>query len=1042
MKMKNIIMAVLMAMCIQTAMAQNLVTVKGTVTDLKGEPLIGATIRIAGEKKGGTVSDLDGNFVFQVPEGTKKIQVDYIGFKSQVVNVKNGKANVSLQEDNNVMDDVVVIGYGSVKRGDITNAVAKVDGEVLEDRVMSSLGSALQGELAGVEIRNETGMPGGKVSINVRGNTSINDDYNASPLIVVDGIPMDDDFDLGMLNTQDIKSIEVLKDASSSAIYGSRGANGVIIVSTKTSKEDGKTTVTASANFALSSLMDKVDVFTPQEWIAYAQKYVDWKYMTSSGNAQKGALPDDDFATRMALTGGASSSTVPDARWSMPDYGGLALIDWQDEMYRTAMTQKYDVNVSSGNKQSSYRASVGFINQDGIVINTNYKRINALLNAKTTVKDRLTLGVNLQAQFATTTGAAVDGSGTSGLTLQMPPVAEPSAGIYSGADPYMTYNWAGSYISPVATMELNSLQKETMRIMASATATYRILDGLDAEATGSWLFTDGDSKRFINSGTTSRWYDYSEGYNSSASWQGNRQQKYLGQALLRYVKTFGNHSVNAVAGWSIESTTHGSKYSMKANRFPNNSLQNFNMTTEEMTEAYGSFATDVRMVSYFARAEYGFDDRYLVSASLRRDGSSKFGRNNRWGTFPAVSAAWRTSNEKFWSQDWIVNQAKLRISYGVNGSNSIPANAANGLLTNLNYFTTDGALANGFIPSSTDNTSLGWQKTDSWNLGIDLGLLKNRISLAVDLYRKDIRDMLYSLTVPAILGYTKAYNNVGNIRNEGIELELKTENLTGKLRWTTRFNLGYNHNEVMDLGSNSTITKEDGNGHIIEVFEVGRPAGEYYLFDAIGVFRTQADLDNNAKQQGATIGCVMYRDKNNDNVIDDNDRYYMGSPRPAVTYGMTNTFKYKNWDFSFLFTAQTGGKVYSMLGRKVDNTRLAYSTNRLSKWTNAYIGPDNPGAGIVGMPGTTVDQEGDSRWLYSSDFLKLQNVTLGYRLRLPKAWLARQVRFVATAENLFMLHKYDGGYSPEARNSSGLVNYDAGSYPLARSFSLGATVTF
>ncbi len=1037
----RILMMLVMLATFMLATAQETREITGTVTDGMGEPLIGATVKPAGNgATGGTITDMDGNFKLIVAANVTQLVVSYIGYEPKTVAIKGSTMNVVMQEDKHVLDELVVVGYGSVKRGDVTNAVAQIKGDQLADRPVSNIANALQGELAGVEVRTISGAPGSSVQINVRGATSINEDGSSNPLFVVDGVPMDEDFDLVTLNPQDIESIEVLKDASSSAIYGSRGANGVVIITSKKGEDEGKTTVTFKADFALSSPERYVDVMSPQEWIEWRTKANDVRYVNAYGN--KGATAMDDYYTRIRIIGGTSTNYVNDPRWSMPDYGGLALIDWQKELFQTAFSQNYNVSVSSGNKKSSYRASVGYLDQDGIVIETAYKRLNLKLAAQTTIWDKLTIGVDLNGQLGKTKGGNVDGKDNVGMAaLTMCPVAEPDAGIHTGTEPYLSYSYAGSSNSPVEVMKRQSYNDEQVRLMASAFLRYQVTKDLTAEVLGSWVFNNRERRRYIPSSLNRYWETAPEGYYTTSRWNGSRSHKYLGQVLLTYTKDFGKHHLNVVGGWSLEKTTDGTSYTLAATQFPNNAIESFDMDNVKLTDASATINTEDRLISYFARAEYGFDSRYLLTASIRRDGSSRFGRNKHWGTFPAVSAAWRLSNESFWKPKWAMNQAKVRVSYGTNGSNSIPTNSAFGMMVISNY-SQDGTLSTGYIPGSRNNEDLGWQKTDSWNFGIDIGFFQNRISLAVDYYVKNIRDMLYRITLPAVMGYTSGYTNVGNIRNQGLEVELKTENLTGKLRWTTSLSIGYNKNKVIDLGDNSTIYT--GYDNSTQVIEVGYPAGTYYLYDAVGVYQTAEDLLNYPTQTGSVVGAVRYRDVNGDGVITEADRVHLGHPQPDVTYGMTNTFKYKNWDFSFLITAQTGGKIYGALGRAFDRQGMGTSINVLKKWSNMWYSESNPGDGHTPNAWLSgINEEYDNRWLYSSDFIKLKNVTLGYRFKMPKKGVVRSLRLHASIENVFMIDSYEGGYSPESNNSSSRISsYDYGAYPQARTFSIGVNAQF
>ena len=1036
MKHRIFIIIILMVVAL-TAAAQEKRKITGTVVDEQGEALMGATIKVPNEQ-GGSITDLDGNFEISVPASAKQIEISYIGFKNQIINLKgDGPVNVVMKEDKNVLEELVVVGYGSVKKGDVTNAVAQIKGDQLEDRPVSNIASALQGELAGVEIRTTDGAPGSDVQINVRGATSINEDGSSSPLYVVDGVPMDDGFNLSSINPQDIASIEVLKDASSSAIYGSRGANGVVIISSKKGSDDGKTRIDFKANFSLSTPERYMDIMTPQEWINWRSKTNDIRYVNNYGN--QGASAADDYQTRLQYT--TSTGMVNDPRWSMPNYGGLWLIDWQKEMFQTALTQNYNVSIQTGNKTSNFRASVGYLDQTGIVIKTGFQRLNLKLMGQTTIKDKLTLAFDVAPQYSTTKGGNVSGKDNAAMSaLTLAPVAEPDAGLYTGVEPYYRYMYAGSTASPVAVMERSSYSDEIVRINASATIRYKINDKLTAEGMGSWLFINRERRRFTPGSLNREWASQPEGYYTSGNWSGSRSHKYLAQGLLTYKNKFGKHSLSGVLGASLEDMHDGTSWQMVATQFPNDALEGFDMNTSVLTSASTTITTDERLISYFARAEYGYGDRYLLTGSIRRDGSSRFGSNRQWGTFPAISAAWRVSNEGFWNDEWLVNQLKLRASYGVNGSNAIPVNSAYGLLGKSNY-STDGALLTGYVPTSGDNPDLGWQKTDSWDVGVDISLFRNRISLAVDYYVKSIRDMLYRITLPADIGWTSGYTNVGNIENKGLEIELKTENLTGKLRWTTSLALGFNNNKVKSLGDNTTIYT--GYDNSTQVLEVGRAAGEYYLYDAVGVYQTQADLDKYPTQTGSVVGSVRYRDVNGDGQITEADRTYMGHPQPSVTYGLTNTFKYKNWDFSFLFTAQTGGKIWSALGRAIDRQGMDVTGNALKHWQNMWFSENDPGDGrtpsaIV----TSITEEYSNRWLYSSDFLKLKNITVGYRFKLPKKYYVNMIRLNASVENVFMIDSYDGGFSPESNNASSRISsYDYGAYPQARTFNMGISLT-
>lgn len=1037
-KLQKILVIMIMLLVAVAAQAQK-ITVKGHVVDEQGEPLIGATVKPVGAT-GGAVTDINGNYTLSVDKKTAHVEVSYVGYRTQKVAIKNGKADVQMREDANQLNELVVIGYGSVKKGNVISAVAQVKGEELAERPVANIASALQGELAGVDVQSTSGAPGSSVQIKVRGATSINEDGNTNPLYVVDGVPMDEGFDLQQLNPQDIESIEVLKDASSSAIYGSRGANGVIIITCKKGAEDGRTSVTASANFSIATPERYIPVMEPGEWIEW-RKMANYNTYTTTYPTTSAAVGDSYLEQVINARGGAGTSAVVDPRWSMPGYGGLSLVDWQKAMFRPSVAQTYNLSITQGNSKSNYRASLGYVNQDGIVIHTGFKRITAKLSGMTTLMDKLKLGIDVSPQMTVTTGGNVDGKDNTAMqALSMVPVVESAAGLYTAAEPYTRYIYAGSTASPVAVMEQRTYRDEQIRIQASAFADYTVAKGFNVKVLGSWIFNNRDRKIFTPSSVHRSWSS-GDGYETTSTWMGNRSHKYHIEATATYDNTWAEkHHLNVIGGWSVESTQDASSYNLGAKQFPNNAIEGWTMNDVTATAFTTTYTTDDHLVSYFARAEYGFDSRYLVNASIRRDGSSRFGLNRKWGTFPAVGAAWRISNEHFWRPEWMINQAKLRVSYGLNGSNSISANSADGLLT-ASYYSAAGSVVTGYVPSSTANPDLGWQKTDSWNVGLDMSFFQNRISLAADYYEKNTRDMLYQVSLPSVIGYSKAYSNIGNIRIKGVELELKTENLVGKLKWTTKLSVGHSTNEVRDIGENSAIYTGFSNG--TQIIEVGHPVGEYYLYVADGVYMTEEDLQKYPTEATSVVGSVRYRDINGDGIIDDKDRTYCGKPQPSWTFGMTNSFKWKNWEASFLITAQTGGRIWQGLARSFDMQNQGTSINRLDRWKYMWMSETQPGDGIVPRASGGTTEQLSTRWLYSTDFIKLKNIIIGYRWRLPKKYALKQLRFTGSIENVFMLTGYKNGYSPESNNSGSNVSVtDYGAYPLARTFSLGINATF
>ena len=621
----------------------------------------------------------------------------------------------------------------------------------------------------------------------------------------------------------------------------------------------------------------------------------------------------------------------------------------------------------------------------------------------------------------------------------MCPIAEPEAGVYEGAEPYDSYLWASSNVSPIAFMEQNVNHRENINVNSSAYLKIDLLKGLKLEATGSYIFSSQHRRIFTPSSVLKKW-EVGEGYHTSANRSDTRSHKYLFQTILNYNRTFRKHTVGLMAGYSMESSS-GASSSLSAKQFADNSLEVFTLNDQAITGASATLTTPSRLLSYFGRFQYEYDNRYLLTASIRRDGSSRFGRENRWGTFPAVSAAYRVSNEKFWPKDFVMNQLKVRASWGLNGNNSISNGAALGLMESANYSL--GSLVNGFAPSSIDNEKLGWEKTHSWNIGIDLGFFNNRIVLAADYYDKTTKDLLYKVSVPAIMGFTKAWGNIGSIGNRGFELELTTQNLTGKLNWSTSLNVSYNKNEVKSLGEDNTTVFIGYSDSNTQVFMVGQPLRAYYMYDAVGVYQTKEDLKKYPTMTNSQVGDVRYRDANDDGVINDQDRTLVGKPSPDYTFGFTNSFRYKDFDLSILLTAQTGGKLYSVLGRAMDRPGMGASINVLAKWKNMWRSEEEPGDGKTpGIDNKNTSSLYDSRWLYSTDFIKIKNITLGYRIPVKRFKYLSSARLYMSAENVWMWDKYDGGFSPESNNGGETADYDYGAYPQPRTITLGVNVTF
>lgn len=1049
--------------------------VKGQVFDTKGESVIGASVLVKGTTNG-TITDMDGNFILSNVSDDAILQVSFVGYVTQDVPVAGkSEIKVTLSEDTETLDEVVVIGYGSVKKSTLTGAVSKMNSNSIKDRPMARAESALQGQLAGVTVRTTTGEPGADLQIRVRGAASVN--ANSDPLYVVDGVPMTT---LSGLNPSDIASIEVLKDAASSAIYGSRGSNGVVIVSTKKGK-DGKAKVSFNASFGFQTLEKKLDVLSATEWMEFRTRWNDANYLAlAKDKGITGASIKDDSATRLANLGIEAGSAkafevVNDDRWfnylsqDMRDshtytYNPeeLSLLDWQDEFFRNGIVQDYSLNVSGGTDNTSYLFSGGYMNQEGIVTGTDYERFSFRANVESKINNYVSMGINLAPTYIVTNGSGRANGKDAQVhkALAATPVSEPGVGYMVNVEPNNLYDWAGSTSSPSYVMNTNINQKRMLRMTGNAFVRITPIKDLRIELSAAANYYDLDGNTYDFTSTTSKW-DQGEGQNSSGGHTTARQWTTLLQAVANYDHNFGDHGLSLMAGFSSEKSNLGFETEQTFKYpFPNDAITgSFDGSKVSANKNTVSELTPNKLLSAFGRVQYNYAEKYMISASLRYDGGSVFGSNNKWGMFPAVSGGWLVSNEKFfsdWAPEWW-NTLKLRASYGVTGNNSISSTAAYATLTNAVY-----AGNSGYYTATLGNKDLGWEKTHSTDVAIDLGFMKNRIQLSLDWYTKNTTDLLYQVPVEGASGFTTIWDNLGDIHNEGFEIELNTHNLTGEFTWDTSFNMSYNKNEVKSIGKDDTpIYSGFDKNNPSNILCVGKPINTFYMYDAIGVWQSQAEIDAYSAAHGnqpvtfegkqIVPGDIRYRDVNNDGKFDkDNDRDYLGSPTPKFIFGMTNTFTYKNFDLSVLLTAQTGGSIFGVLGRAIDRPGMGAKSNVMGCWRDAWWSEDEPGNGKVPyILSTTTGTTLDSRWLYSSNYLRIKNLTLGYKLPINPKFIS-YARIYVSIENLAKWDSYYGGFSPESANAgvsdapggASALGLDYGGYPLARTFTFGINVNF
>ncbi|WP_415327642.1 SusC/RagA family TonB-linked outer membrane protein [Chryseobacterium sp. MMS23-Vi53] len=930
------------------------------------------------------------------------------------------------------IEEVVIIAYGTQKKGEVTGAVGRVSAESFKSRPIARVDQALTGQIAGVKTRSTTGKPGEPLEIRVRGTASIS--ASNSPVYVVDGMVVDD---MANISSDDVQSIEVLKDAASTAMYGSRGSNGVVIVTTKKGVS-GKPSFSFSQYYGVQTIEKKLDIMNSAEWIDYATEAINKKWVAlAPGNSAS-----DSYAVRANYFGLANATDynlaninyMIDPRWGTNQ---VANIDWQDQFYRPAAIQSYQLAVRGGSQNVKYMISGAYFDQDGLAINTGFNRFNLSAVIDVNLSDKWKAGISLRPSYSQSYGATVDGKDNlAHKMLSMVPVAEVGAGLYTNFWKNTRYRWAGSTQSPIGVMENTTNDTNEFRLLSSLYVSYDILPNLNLKLSG------GATNNFnINNGYTPTFDLITNipGQVSIASRRTVNYNRYLGEGLLSYKKTFGeSHSVNAIAGYSAENYRTTTQYNRNKG-FPNDDLKTFNFTQSASVLNSEYTASEWMLVSMFGRVNYDYQKKYMLSASIRRDGSSRFGWNNLWGTFAAFGAGWKVDQENFLKDVKWLNNLKLRYSWGENGNNSIGEYRAFGTLSGGNY-SFGGNLSNGLIPNTIPNPDLTWEKTRSSDFGLELGLF-NRIDFTADYYVKKTNDLLLEQPIAAVSGYTTMWKNVGSVQNKGLELDLSTKNLVGQFRWNTSANIAFNKNKVLQLGADNAPIYT-GFSSSTNIIQVGQELNSFYLYEAIGVL-SSADIANSnvAKTVGAIAGDVKYRDVNGDGKIDENDRHIIGGPTPDYYWGFTNTFSYKNWDLSIFFQGQKGGYSYALLGRAIDRTGMGTTTNVMGNWANRWRSDEDPGDGKTPRLDGTTGSLLDTRWLYDATYIQLKNITLGYNFSQDMASKLKisNLRIYVSLENVWRKDHYYGGYNPESVQSDGT---DYGAYPNAKVYMMGLNFNF
>ena len=999
--------------------------ISGKVADAgTGEAIIGATIYDA-RSHVGVITDAEGNFRIDVATFPSELKISYVGYEQKTIRVKDDDKNlvVSLKEEDHHLDEIVVVGYGTQKRTQLTGSVTKVKADIFETSQSATLDGALSGQVAGLNVTASSGQPGADSHIRIRGGNSIN--ASNEPLYVIDGFIYFKDASAGStglggiegslnplatINPNDIESVEVLKDVSATAIYGSRGANGVILITTKKGQRgDRQARINYTYNIGVSNISKKLDLLNASEWAQFQKDY--W------GN--KGGYTDEQIA---ALGKGT---------------------DWQDAVLRTAVQQSHELSITGGGDKSRYAFSANYTDQDGILLNSGFERYNFHTNVEWELQKDLKFGVNAtygrsKQRGLTTTEEQVFNSSpySAGITnsfvyaLLMPPVISVynADGSYNFTNPYeYAYFAIGDHAAnPVYDLQESVADNINNYLLSNVWASYTI-GNLTLKATIG-LNSEKLTQNYFSGAYTSLGLA-TQGIGGT----GNRQTDVWQQEYTAtYSRNLGEqHFIDALIGYTRQTST--STYSnIRTNHYTNETLKEYNLGDGSGTYTPQTGISESTLNSLIARVNYTLLDRYNATATFRADNSSRFSKDHRWGYFPSLGLSWNVDKEPFLSpltSDLSpLSYLKVRLSGGLVGNQEIPDYAFS-----TSYATGSYGGSSSYAKQNTANDNLKWETTASYNLGVDLGLWKNRVNIVFDAYYKKTSDLLLEVPMGFASGVTSQLQNVGNVVNKGVELSVSATLLQRKnLNWTVSANAAYNKNEITDMGTTNDVIQGSDKQQILRK---GESLGAYYGLQFVGIVQSDEDVTKLPTVNGQTPkpGDLKYADVNDDNKIDGNDRIILGSTQPDIVYGFSTQLRWHNFDLSASFAGSYGNKLYNALQRRLELTGDSYNvlTTVNDAWTPQNASNTLPLASNARPFGYI-----DSRYVQNASYLKLRNLTIGYTLKVESLKLKVQsVRLYATASNLFTITPYKG-YDPEV--SSGT---DTGAYPASRTFTFGVNVT-
>jgi TonB-linked SusC/RagA family outer membrane protein len=993
--------------------AQQKITVKGTVVAGNNGPLAGVSVKEKGGSAG-TSTDSAGKFTIQVNKGASLV-FSHVGYKEIQLQTNDGESPMSIQliSTSSTLSEVYVVSYGTQKKSDITGSISQIDAAEVKDMPVENIGQKLQGKFAGVQVNENDGTPGVEMTYRIRGAASINAGNN--PLIVIDGFPTESG--MGTLSPDEIASVTVLKDASASALYGSRAANGVILVTTKQAKSGVKDIVFSTyVGDQTISKHGRPDLMNAPEFAEFKKEYY------------------EDAATYEGYTGG-----VPSQYQNPQQYAPNAGTNWFNVLLKDAPTQNYNLSISSGTKDLKSVVNLNYNRQDGVMINNWFSRFAASSNNIYTATDRLTLGVNLGVTYRQSNITPNLGDGRNvievayltdpTLSYKNPdgtyPVGFAPPGMFTTANPY-----------EILQKTVNPVNEFTL--LGNGYATYKIINGLQFK-TSININTDYTINRLFEPSTILG--GPVPAASAAASYNTSTFLNWLWENTLTYTKTIaGKNNIEVLAGYSAQKE-HDENSNINGSQFPDDNIQWLNVAA---TRIGNVGASDWSLLSYIGRVNYDYDHKYLLSVAFRSDGSSRFGPDKKYGNFPSVSAGWVISDEKFMENVKKISFLKIRGSYGKLGNNNIGNYTYLAGVQQSNYVNNNTLVAGSSL-NGIGNNELTWETTTGYDLGLDVGAFGGRISFTYDYYWKKTDGLLYGINIPVQAGFSSITSNIGRFDFWGNEFSVETKNLVGKFTWNTMFNISFDRNITKQLGTSNAPIGGYQDYWDDNRTSVGHPIGLFYGFINTGVYMTQEEFNTQPHDATATVGTARFKDVNHDGVIDENDRTFIGNPNPKYMFGMTNILGYKKWDLSIVIAGSVGNDISDDAFQSTENLDGVFNVRRgiAHRWRAL----DNPGDGIYPrtLSGTTADfRNMTSRQVSSGTYLSVKNITLGYTIPVPKNHVVRGARVYFSGQNVFLLTKYEG-MNPEI-SEYGLNGLNQGrdftQFPISRVYTLGANINF